>query len=89
MFIEHTRMIHMLIMIFIAVVDIPSIDFLSSLQHNKIFEDYLKESQSQAERGDLVLHFTPSVVMATLDYKMFIDSFPNSTQHIVINDQNK
>lgn len=73
----------------IAVVDIPSIGFLSSLCRNKKFIEYLEESHLQPERRDLVLHFTPVSITSTLDYQTFISSFPDSTQHFVINEQNK
>ncbi|XP_031628749.1 ribonuclease Z, mitochondrial [Contarinia nasturtii] len=70
------------------VIDIPSIDFLISLQNNEKFTEYLRSSHAEPDRTDLILHFSPASVVGTDEYKEFVESFPTSTQHLLINEQN-
>lgn len=74
---------------FHLVIDIPSIGFLKSLQTNEKFIEYSSRSQAEPDRGDFILHFSPQSIMDTDEYKEFIESFPSSTQHLVLNEQNK
>lgn len=71
------------------VIDIPSIGFLNSLCENEKFKEYLNNSHKESDRGDLILHFSPESVVNTDEYKEFVESFPTSTKHLILNESNK
>lgn len=72
-----------------AVIDVPEIGFLRSLCNNEKFKEYLNKSHTEPDREDLILHFSPESIVNTEEYKDFVDSFPNSTKHLVLNESNK
>lgn len=71
------------------VVDIPSLGYLKNLRSNQVFNEYLKENLAESDREDLIVHFTPSQIIKSDEYKEFIASFSQSTKHIVLNEDNK
>lgn len=73
---------------YILVIDVPTVNYLSSLCGNEKFKQYLSRSFTEPERSDLVLHFAPPQVIETEEYRAFVNLFPNSTQHLVLNEHN-
>lgn len=71
------------------VIDIPTLGHLRSLVENERFMEYIRNSMKESERGDLVLHFTASDIVHTEEYQQFVNSFPGSTKHLLLNEQNK
>lgn len=77
------------IFLFSLVIDIPSIGYLRNLRKNEQFKKYMKSNSDENLRSDLILHFTPTTVMDTVEYKEFIATFSEDTMHMVLNERNK
>ncbi|XP_077058344.1 zinc phosphodiesterase ELAC protein 2 [Siphateles boraxobius] len=67
------------------VVDCPSEDFIQPLCTNHILQRY--QSGGSEDSAALVVHMTPESVLNTDQYKSWMERFPSSTEHLVMNEQ--
>ncbi|XP_026076431.1 zinc phosphodiesterase ELAC protein 2 [Carassius auratus] len=67
------------------VIDCPSEDFLQPLCTNHILQRY--QTGGSEESAALVVHMTPESVLDTDQYKSWMERFPSSTEHLVMNEQ--
>lgn len=65
------------------VVDCPSEEFLEPLVNNP----QLRRHQCEEAAALLVVHMTPEAVLNTDAYKRWMERFPSSTEHLVMNEQ--
>lgn len=73
-----------------CILDIPSEDYLESLEaNNTAFQPYQSAGKNLNDLAVLVIHFTPSHIMEHPTYKAFMERFPKSTNHLVLNETNK
>uniref|UniRef100_A0A673HV89 Zinc phosphodiesterase ELAC protein 2 n=1 Tax=Sinocyclocheilus rhinocerous TaxID=307959 RepID=A0A673HV89_9TELE len=67
------------------VVDCPSEDFIQPLCTNHILQRY--QTGGSEDSAALVVHMTPESVLDTDPYKSWMERFPSSTEHLVMNEQ--
>uniref|UniRef100_A0A8C2IT22 Zinc phosphodiesterase ELAC protein 2 n=1 Tax=Cyprinus carpio TaxID=7962 RepID=A0A8C2IT22_CYPCA len=67
------------------VVDCPSEDFIQPLCTNHVFQRY--QTGGSEDSAALVVHMTPESVLDTDEYKSWMERFPSSTEHLVMNEQ--
>ncbi|XP_059417598.1 zinc phosphodiesterase ELAC protein 2-like isoform X2 [Carassius carassius] len=67
------------------VVDCPSEDFIQPLCTNHVFQRF--QTGGAEDRAALVVHMTPESVLDTEEYKSWMERFPSSTEHLVMNEQ--
>ncbi|KTF93497.1 hypothetical protein cypCar_00017334, partial [Cyprinus carpio] len=67
------------------VVDCPSEDFIQPLCTNHVFQRY--QTGGSEDSAALVVHMTPESVLDTEEYKSWMERFPSSTEHLVMNEQ--
>ncbi|XP_067312431.1 zinc phosphodiesterase ELAC protein 2 [Pseudorasbora parva] len=67
------------------VVDCPSEDFIQPLCTNHILQRY--QSGGSEDSAALVVHMTPESVLNTDQYKSWMERFPSSTEHLMMNEQ--
>ncbi|KAG9279214.1 zinc phosphodiesterase ELAC protein 2 [Astyanax mexicanus] len=65
------------------VIDCPSEEFVQPLCTN----DILKRYQSEEDGAILVVHMTPESVLKTEEYQHWMERFPSSTEHLIMNEQ--
>ncbi|KAL6460709.1 hypothetical protein MHYP_G00306750 [Metynnis hypsauchen] len=65
------------------VIDCPSVQFIQPLCTNEVLQRY----QSGEDGATLVVHMTPESVLKTEDYQRWIERFPSSTEHMIMNEQ--
>ncbi|RXG60229.1 Zinc phosphodiesterase ELAC protein 2 [Armadillidium vulgare] len=73
------------------VLEIPSVEYLESLISSSDFDKYKKEGTcNEPEENDLkiIVHFSPPEVMKDSRYRQWVNSFPPSVSHLVINSRN-
>uniref|UniRef100_A0A671RSY9 ribonuclease Z n=1 Tax=Sinocyclocheilus anshuiensis TaxID=1608454 RepID=A0A671RSY9_9TELE len=68
-----------------TVVDCPSEDFIQPLCTNHILQRY--QTGGSEDSAALVVHMTPESVLDTDPYKSWMERFPSSTEHLVMNEQ--
>uniref|UniRef100_A0A672NP63 Zinc phosphodiesterase ELAC protein 2 n=1 Tax=Sinocyclocheilus grahami TaxID=75366 RepID=A0A672NP63_SINGR len=67
------------------VVDCPSEDFIQPLCTNHVLQRY--QTGGSEDSAALVVHMTPESVLDTDEYKSWMERFPSSTEHLVMNEQ--
>lgn len=67
------------------VVDCPSEDFIQPLCTNHVLQRY--QSGGSEDSAALVVHMTPESVLNTDQYKSWMERFPSSTEHLMMNEQ--
>ncbi|XP_043091156.1 zinc phosphodiesterase ELAC protein 2 isoform X3 [Puntigrus tetrazona] len=67
------------------VVDCPSDDFVQPLCTNRVLQRY--QTGGSEDSAALVVHMTPESVLDTEEYKSWMERFPSSTQHLLMNEQ--
>uniref|UniRef100_A0A8C0YK01 Zinc phosphodiesterase ELAC protein 2 n=1 Tax=Cyprinus carpio carpio TaxID=630221 RepID=A0A8C0YK01_CYPCA len=67
------------------VVDCPSEDFIQLLCTNHILQRH--QTGGSEDSAALVVHMTPESVLDTDQYKSWMERFPSSTEHLVMNEQ--
>ncbi|XP_051742274.1 zinc phosphodiesterase ELAC protein 2 [Ctenopharyngodon idella] len=67
------------------VVDCPSEDFIQPLCTNHVLQRY--QTGGSEDSAALVVHMTPEAVLNTDQYKSWMERFPSSTEHLVMNEQ--
>ncbi|XP_030646076.1 zinc phosphodiesterase ELAC protein 2 isoform X2 [Chanos chanos] len=67
------------------VVDCPSEEFVQPLCTNHLLSRY--QSGGSEDPAVLVVHMTPESVLKTEGYKSWIEKFPPSTEHLILNEQ--
>lgn len=73
-----------------CVIDIPSIEYLDSLQENQsYFEQYQDTASNESDKAALVIHFTPPHIIEMPEYRQFMSKFASNTQHLIVNESNK
>ncbi|KAI4880745.1 hypothetical protein NFI96_022140, partial [Prochilodus magdalenae] len=65
------------------VIDCPSEKFIQPLCTNEILQRY----QSGEDGATLVVHMTPESVLKAEEYQRWMERFPSSTEHMVMNEQ--
>ncbi|CAH1971818.1 unnamed protein product [Acanthoscelides obtectus] len=70
------------------VVDCPAVDYIDSLLNNESLKQHQRFAKSDDCVASLVVHFTAKEVMEHPSYKKWVDEFPPSTQHLVLNESN-
>uniref|UniRef100_A0A8C1LJF1 Zinc phosphodiesterase ELAC protein 2 n=1 Tax=Cyprinus carpio TaxID=7962 RepID=A0A8C1LJF1_CYPCA len=71
--------------LFFIVVDCPSEDFIQPLCTNHILQRH--QTGGSEDSAALVVHMTPESVLDTDQYKSWMERFPSSTEHLVMNEQ--
>uniref|UniRef100_A0A8C5ALW3 Zinc phosphodiesterase ELAC protein 2 n=1 Tax=Gadus morhua TaxID=8049 RepID=A0A8C5ALW3_GADMO len=66
------------------VVECPTVEFIDGICTNERLASYRIQGQDPAA---LVVHMTPEVVLKTERYQEWMERFPSSTQHLVLNEQ--
>ncbi|KAG1929992.1 zinc phosphodiesterase ELAC protein 2 [Pimephales promelas] len=67
------------------VVDCPSEDFIQPLCTNHVLQRY--QSGGSEDSAALVVHMTPESVLNSDQYKSWMERFPSSTEHLLMNEQ--
>ncbi|XP_076866713.1 zinc phosphodiesterase ELAC protein 2 [Brachyhypopomus gauderio] len=67
------------------VVDCPSEEFVQPLCTNPVLRRY-QEGGSE-DSAALVVHMTPEALLKTEEYQRWMERFPSSTEHLVMNEQ--
>ena len=70
-------------------IDIPTIDYLNSLEACEHFAKYQKTAITDSDMALAVVHFTPQEVIKTRIYQEFMEKFAASTRHIILNERNE
>lgn len=70
------------------VVECPTEEFLDTLLKEQAFVQHQK-TEVKEDVPFLVVHFTPDRIMQDQRYKEWMERFPNTTNHLVINDSNR
>ncbi|KAL7826657.1 hypothetical protein AOLI_G00318660 [Acnodon oligacanthus] len=65
------------------VIDCPSAQFIQPLCTNDVLQRY----QNGEDGATLVVHMTPESVLKTEEYQRWIERFPPSTEHMIMNEQ--
>nr|XP_055050937.1 zinc phosphodiesterase ELAC protein 2 [Misgurnus anguillicaudatus] len=68
-----------------VVVDCPSDEFIQPLCTNQILQRY--QTGGSEDAAALVVHMTPESVLNTDQYKSWMERFPSSTEHLMMNEQ--
>ncbi|KAI7804020.1 zinc phosphodiesterase ELAC protein 2, partial [Triplophysa rosa] len=68
------------------VIDCPSDDFIQPLCTNPVLQRY--QTGGSEDTAALVVHMTPESVLNSDQYKSWLERFPSSTEHLVLNEQN-
>lgn len=68
------------------VIEIPTEAYLDSLLECPTFMQYQPSEASDSDLAEVVVHFTPSHVMANPRYQEWMSRFSPSTNHIIAND---
>ncbi|CAL1287430.1 unnamed protein product [Larinioides sclopetarius] len=67
------------------VVECPSEEFMDPFVNEKQFEDYQAGSSDLSKIASLVVHFTPPEVLQCCRYQEWMQRFPASTCHLILN----
>ncbi|XP_057654659.1 ribonuclease Z, mitochondrial isoform X1 [Diorhabda carinulata] len=70
------------------VVDCSTIDYLESLNNNETIKKHQKYSDDENEIANLIVHFSPKEVVEDSRYQEWMDNFPASTTHLMLNECN-
>ncbi|XP_072531225.1 zinc phosphodiesterase ELAC protein 2 [Salminus brasiliensis] len=65
------------------VIDCPSEDFIKPLCTNETLQRY----QSGEDAATLVVHMTPESLLKSEEYQRWMERFPSSTEHLIMNEQ--
>ncbi|XP_042858689.1 ribonuclease Z, mitochondrial-like [Penaeus japonicus] len=68
------------------VIEIPTEAYLDSLLECPAFTQYQPSGATDSDLAEVVVHFTPSHVMASPRYQEWMSRFSPSTNHIIAND---
>lgn len=66
------------------VVECPSEDFIHSVCTN---QQLLRHVSGTEDPAALVVHFSPESVLSSERYQRWMESFPSSTEHLILNEQ--
>ncbi|XP_022916728.1 ribonuclease Z, mitochondrial isoform X2 [Onthophagus taurus] len=70
------------------VIDCPSEEYLDSLLENMKLKRHQKYAECTNDCAHLVVHFTPNSVVCHPKYQAWMEDFPPSTQHLILNEKN-
>ncbi|XP_063972569.1 ribonuclease Z, mitochondrial [Diachasmimorpha longicaudata] len=70
------------------VLECPDEHYVESLVSNPVFREYQHEGKDQDKWASYVVHFTPEEVLKTNRYREWMEKFPTTTQHVIINEDN-
>ncbi|KAK5641003.1 hypothetical protein RI129_009550 [Pyrocoelia pectoralis] len=70
------------------VVDCPTEEYLETFVQEREFTKYQRTATDDTLLAYLVVHFTPSNIIAHSKYREWIDKFSPSTRHLVLNETN-
>ncbi|XP_056609441.1 zinc phosphodiesterase ELAC protein 2-like [Triplophysa dalaica] len=68
------------------VIDCPSDDLIQPLCTNPVLQRY--QTGGSEDTAALVVHMTPESVLNSDQYKSWLERFPSSTEHLVLNEHN-
>ncbi|GFS29622.1 zinc phosphodiesterase ELAC protein 2 [Nephila pilipes] len=67
------------------VVECPSEEFLDPFVNEQQFQEYQINAFDQSKIASLVIHFTPSKILHSSKYQEWIQRFPKTTSHLILN----
>uniref|UniRef100_A0A8C9XL72 Zinc phosphodiesterase ELAC protein 2 n=1 Tax=Sander lucioperca TaxID=283035 RepID=A0A8C9XL72_SANLU len=67
------------------IVECPSEEFVEALCTNRQLRRY--QSGGTEDPAALIVHMTPESVLTTDQYKKWMESFPSTTEHLILNEQ--
>ncbi|XP_055939624.1 zinc phosphodiesterase ELAC protein 2-like isoform X2 [Argiope bruennichi] len=67
------------------VVECPSEEFIDPFVNEKQFEEYQADSPDSSKIASLVVHFTPPEILHTCKYQEWMQRFPVTTCHLILN----
>lgn len=70
---------------FFLVVECPSEEFLDPFVNEKQFQEYQINASDLSKVASLVVHFTPSKILHSPKYQEWMQRFPNTTSHLILN----
>ncbi|XP_072394529.1 ribonuclease Z, mitochondrial isoform X2 [Diabrotica undecimpunctata] len=70
------------------VIDCPTVDYLDSLENSQIITNHQKYNKDETQIASLIVHFTPKNVVENPRYKAWMEHFPASTTHLMLNEYN-
>ncbi|XP_015917439.1 ribonuclease Z, mitochondrial [Parasteatoda tepidariorum] len=70
------------------VVECPLPKFLKPFVSEEKFSQYQDASSPSSEAASLVVHFTPPNILTTPEYQDWMNKFPDSTCHLILNKTN-
>ncbi|XP_050513162.1 ribonuclease Z, mitochondrial isoform X2 [Diabrotica virgifera virgifera] len=70
------------------VLDCPTVDYLDSLENSQIITNHQKYNKDETQIASLIVHFTPKDVVENPRYKAWMEHFPASTTHLMLNEYN-
>ncbi|GIY02889.1 zinc phosphodiesterase ELAC protein 2 [Caerostris extrusa] len=68
------------------VVECPSEKFLEPFVSESQFQDYQAEATDPSKIASLVVHFTPSEILKSPLYQKWMQRFPSTTCHLILNE---
>ncbi|GFT01312.1 zinc phosphodiesterase ELAC protein 2 [Trichonephila clavipes] len=70
---------------FFLVVECPSEEFLDPFVNEKQFQEYQNNVSDSSKTASLVVHFTPSKILRSPKYQQWMERFPSTTSHLILN----
>ncbi|CAG9833007.1 unnamed protein product [Diabrotica balteata] len=70
------------------VIDCPTVNYLDSLENSQIITNHQKYNKDETQIASLIVHFTPKNVVENPRYKAWMEHFPASTTHLMLNEYN-
>ncbi|GFY59139.1 zinc phosphodiesterase ELAC protein 2 [Trichonephila inaurata madagascariensis] len=70
---------------FFLVVECPSEEFLDPFVNEKQFQEYQNTVSDSSKTASLVVHFTPSKILRSPKYQEWMERFPSTTSHLILN----
>lgn len=73
--------------IFFSVIDCPAEEYLDSVVNHP---DFLKYQNVPSKEQEMlcIFHFTPDKIFDNPKYQNWINTFPQTTQHVILNSKN-
>ncbi|GFQ89701.1 zinc phosphodiesterase ELAC protein 2 [Trichonephila clavata] len=70
---------------FFLVVECPSEEFLDPFVNEKQFQEYQNIVSDSSKTASLVVHFTPPKILHSPKYQEWMQRFPSTTSHLILN----
>ncbi|XP_011313701.1 ribonuclease Z, mitochondrial [Fopius arisanus] len=71
------------------VLECPDENYVDSLISNEIFREYQSDGKIEDNWAACVVHFTPEEVLKMKKYREWMERFPKTTEHLIINGANE